>query len=88
MATGGLEPDLTVVLDLPPEVARQRRRGPADRVESRDADYHARVRQGFLTEARRRPDRICVVDAGQDEAAVHQRIVQEVSRVVAARART
>jgi dTMP kinase len=87
LSTGGLEPDLTVVLDLAPEAARQRRRGPADRVEGRDALYHARVREGFLAEARRRPDRVCVVDAGQAVAAVHARICQEVSRVLAARSR-
>src|SRR5437763_16159310 len=42
-ATGGLEPDLTFVLDLSVDAARARRTGPADRVESRAADYHARV---------------------------------------------
>jgi dTMP kinase len=62
-AAGGLEPDLTLVLDLPPEQAAQRRVRPADRIEKRDIDYHARLRQGFLTEARRRPDRIRIVDA-------------------------
>jgi dTMP kinase len=87
LSTGGLEPDLTVVLDLSPETARQRRRGPADRVESRDAAYHARVREGFLAEARRRPGRVCVVDASADEATVHERICREVSGVVAARPR-
>src|SRR5262249_4950938 len=46
-ATGGLEPDLTVVLDLPPELALARRDRPPDRVESRDAAYQARVREGF-----------------------------------------
>jgi dTMP kinase len=83
-ATGGLVPDLTVVLDLLPDVARDRRTGPADRVESRGADYHARVREGFLAEARRRPDCIRVVDASPPIEVVHERITQEVSRVLAA----
>lgn len=83
-ATGGLEPDLTVVLDLPVEAARARRQGPADRVESRGPGYHARVREGFLTEARRRPNCIRLVDAGQPIATVHEQICQEVSRVMAA----
>jgi dTMP kinase len=82
LATGGLEPDLTIVLDLPSEAALARRRGPADSVESRDAAYHARVRSGFLAEAKRRPERIVVVDAGQSIAAVHERICQEVVRVM------
>ena len=61
--------------------------GPADRVESRDSPYHARVREGFLAEARRRPDRIVVVDASRPIEQVQQRICQEVERVVAARPR-
>lgn len=84
LATAGLEPDLTFVLDLPVEVAQARRSGPADRVESRTVDYHHRVREGFLTEARRRPERLRVLDAGQSLATVHEQICQEVSRVMAA----
>jgi dTMP kinase len=63
ITTGGLEPDLTIVLDLPVELANQRRGRTADRLERRDPAYQKRVRQGFLTEARRRPERIAVVDA-------------------------
>jgi dTMP kinase len=84
VATGGLEPDLTVVLDLPVELAHARRQGPADRLESRDFAYHVRVREGFLTEARRRPERVRVVDARASVEVVHEQICQEVARVVAA----
>ena len=82
--TGGLEPDLTLVLDLPLEVARARRQGPADRLESRGPEYDARVREGFRTEAQRRPDRIRLIDAGRPVEVVHELIRQEVSRVMAA----
>jgi dTMP kinase len=74
LATQGMEPDLTVVLDLPPESALARRKGAADRVENREAAYHARVREGFLAEARRRPERIRVVDAAQPVEVVHEAI--------------
>jgi dTMP kinase len=84
LATGGLEPDLTLVLDLPPAAARARRTGPADRMESRDAAYHARVRDGFLAEAQRRPERIRVIDASPPIAVVHERICREVEHVLAA----
>src|SRR5205809_1756215 len=87
VATGGLEPDLTLVLDLPVDAASARRTAPADRVESRETPYHTRVRQGFLTEARRRPERIVVVDASRPIEIVHESICQEVERVVAARPR-
>ena len=83
LSTDGLEPDLTLVLDLPPEVARRRRGRPADRMESRADDFYERVRTGFLTEARRRPDRIVVVDAARPIKEVHEHICQEVARVMA-----
>lgn len=77
-AAGGLEPDLTVVLDVPPEVALARRDRPPDRVESRGADYHARVRRGFLAEADRRRDRVRVVDATPPVDVVQEAIRREV----------
>ncbi len=86
LATGGLEPDLTLVLDLPPENAQARRGRPADRMESRDRAYHERVRQGFLLEAGRRPDRLRVVNASPPLDVVQETIRQEVERVLAARA--
>lgn len=87
-STGGLEPDLTLVLDMPVERALARRHGPTDRVESRARDYHERVRAGFLAEARRRPERIRVIDAAATIDQVHAHIHQEVARVLAARTRT
>jgi dTMP kinase len=81
-AAGGLEPDLTIVLDLPPEQATMRRGRPADRIEDRDANYHARLRHGFLTEARRSPQRIRVVDAAPPIEDVEEAIRREVSSVL------
>jgi dTMP kinase len=82
LATGGLEPDRTFVLDLPIEQAGSRRAGPADRVESRDTAFHARVQAGFRAEAGRRPDRILLLDATQPTAQVHARVCQEVERLL------
>ncbi len=82
-ATGGLLPDLTLVLDLTPEQAQARRTEPPDRVESRDSAYQARVRAGFLAEARLHPERMRIVDAGQPVAVVHEHICREVARVMA-----
>jgi dTMP kinase len=84
LATGGLEPALTIVLDLPVETARARRQRAADRVERRDAAYHQRVRNGFLTEAQRRPEKFRVVDATAPLDIVQQHIRQEVAHVLAA----
>ena len=65
VATGGLLPDLTIVLDLPAEVAARRIGRVPDRMEMQGLEFHARVREGFLTEARRQPGRIAVVDASR-----------------------
>jgi dTMP kinase len=78
LATEGLEPDLTFVLDLPIEQALARRQGPSDRMESRAADFHARVRAGFRVEAQRHPDRIILVDASQPVDKIHERICRDV----------
>src|SRR5262245_28717472 len=51
VVTGGLEPDLTLVFDLPPEVAVARRNREADRMEDRGEEFYARVRTGFKYEA-------------------------------------
>jgi dTMP kinase len=82
LATGGLTPDLTLILDLPVETARARRNRPDDNMESRGGGFHERVRQGFLDEASRQPDCMRVLDARASADEVHARIVQEVSRVL------
>lgn len=66
-ATGGLRPDLTIVLDVDEAVRRQRveRQGHADRIEREPEHLHERVRQAFLACAAAAPDRYLVVDAGQ-----------------------
>jgi dTMP kinase len=65
VATGGLTPDLTFVLDMPPAAAVARIRRPLDRMEQQGAEFHARVREGFLAEAARNPSDIVVVDASR-----------------------
>ena len=82
LSTGGLEPDLTIVLDLPLDAALGRRNRAPDRMESRAREYQQRVREGFLSEARRRPDRIAVVDASPPVEVVQERIREEVWRVL------
>jgi dTMP kinase len=62
-ATGGLRPDLTVLLDLPPTAGLVRRAPSADRLEAEPAEFHERVREGFLAQARREPGRYLVLDA-------------------------
>ena len=72
VATDGLAPDLTLLLDLPVEVGLARK-GPGDvtRFEAEfDLDFHRRVRAGFLAIARAEPERVVVVDATATRDAV------------------
>ncbi|MEU5595534.1 dTMP kinase [Streptomyces sp. NPDC020298] len=69
-ATNGLVPHLTVLLDVSPETARERFTEAPDRLESEPAEFHARVRAGFLALAASDPGRYLVVDAGQEPEAV------------------
>ena len=64
-ATGGLAPDLTFLFDLDPDEGLRRRSdaGPGNRLDREPAEFHRRVRAGFLELARREPDRIVVLDA-------------------------
>jgi dTMP kinase len=84
-ATQGLQPDLTVLLDLPPEVglARARGRAAADRMESESLEFHQRVRQTFRALAEAEPDRYLIVDAGRSPeeiaAAVRVRVADLLS---------
>ncbi|WP_431771892.1 dTMP kinase [Streptomyces cucumeris] len=69
-ATDGLVPHLTVLLDVSPETARERFTEAPDRLESEPAEFHQRVRSGFLALAAADPARYLVVDAGQLPEAV------------------
>ena len=82
-ATGGLMPDLVFVLDLPPETAAGRIDRARDRMESQGADYDERLRQGFLAEAARDPQRVKVIDAARSIDAVQADIRAAVERVLA-----
>jgi dTMP kinase len=83
VATGGLEPDLTLVLDLPLDVAFSRRGRDADRMEERDREYHEAVKRGFTFEAGRRPGPFQIIDATPDEAAVQRAVRHHVARLLA-----
>jgi len=78
LATGGLHPDLTVVLDLDPAVglnrngAHERR----DQIERRTLEFHQRVRRGFLWWAERHPETCLVLDALQPPEVLHEQVLQ------------
>jgi dTMP kinase len=67
-------PDMVFLLDLDVTTAAQRRGSSADRMEQRGVEYLQRVREGFLSEAKRFPDQIAIIDAGASEEAVQRQI--------------
>jgi dTMP kinase len=81
-ATGGMVPDLTILLDMPPEAGLGRRTASADRLEAEPAEFHRRVRAGFLTLARADPSRYLVIDATQEPEAVSQEIKDRIREVL------
>ncbi|MGB7440641.1 MAG: dTMP kinase [Coleofasciculaceae cyanobacterium] len=79
IATGGLDSDLTLWLDVEVETGlkRMQKRGSADRIEQADLAFHQRVQQGFRSLHQQNPDRIAQVDADRSEAEV-QASIQEI----------
>ncbi len=85
-AVGGLLPDLTVVLDVTPEVGRRRRGDVHDRLESEGDRFHAAVRQGFLDLAAREPGRYVVIDASLPAETIHAQVLVRIGAVLGDRA--
>jgi dTMP kinase len=81
-ATGGLTPQLTILLDLPPLTGLGRRLSSADRLESEPVEFHQRVRNGFLALANAEQDRYLVLDASRPEAEVSRDIQQRVRELL------
>lgn len=74
-AVGGLSPELTILLDVDPEIGATRVGAEKDRLESAGVAFHRRVRQTFLELAAAEPDRFVIVDASRtvDEIAADVR---------------
>ena len=85
VATGGIKPELTFILDLPVEIAWSRLNRERDRMEQRGLDFLARVRQGFLSEAARQPNRMLVIDASRPIEAIQSEIQRAAEKFVASR---
>jgi dTMP kinase len=81
-ATGGLVPDLTILLDLPPAAGLGRRARSADRLEAEPAEFHQRVRAGFLALADAEPERYLVLDATRPAAELSREIREQVREML------
>lgn len=84
MATRHLNPDLIVLLDIPPEQGLARKQSLKDRFELEDLSFHRRVRDGYLKMAAAEPDRWLVIDASLPRSKVAGIIWDRVSQLLPA----
>lgn len=86
-ATGDVCPNMTFLLDVPPEVNRQRvlqrTFSGLDRMEGEELSFYERVREGYLRLAEAHPERIVVVDACRDKKVIADFIWEKVQRILA-----
>ncbi len=82
LATAGLKPDLTFLLDIPVQIGLTRSKArlkkensTEDRFEKETLAFHERVRKGYLDLAKKEPDRFRILDATQDAETIHQQIL-------------
>lgn len=85
LVAGDLQPDLTLIIDVPVELGLERaaeRAGPGTegRYEAMGTDFHTKVREGFLEIARQAPERCAVIDGSRAPEAVHRAICAQVGR--------
>jgi dTMP kinase len=81
-ANNGLQPDLTLLLDMPAEASTTRIKDPADRMERRGIEYLESVRQAFLRELGHSGPSTAVIDADQSPEAVWQDVKQSVDELL------
>ena len=81
-ATDGREPDLTVLLDMDPAEGLSRRTRSADRLEAEPLDFHRRVRAGFLTLARSKPEHYLTIDATAPLGVITEQIKDRIREVL------
>ena len=87
-AADGVVPDLTILLDLPPERGFERTgtrvetQGEFDRFEEEKLDFHRRVRTAFLALAEREPQRVKVVSADRDKAEIGRDVLRLVDELI------
>lgn len=82
VATGGLQSDLTIWLDIDVEVGfeRMKQRGKRDRIEQASLDFHRRVQQGFAKLAEENLDRIVRIDGSGSELTVAEQVKAALSQ--------
>lgn len=82
LATGGKQPDLTLVFDVDIETSMKRVGNQKDRMESSGIEFFNRVRNGYLELAKQEPDRIKVVDSTKSIEDVHKQVLDIINKYI------
>lgn len=85
IATGGLMPAITILLDCPEDMGLKRardRNAGVDRLEREKLDFHKRVRDGYLAIAKREPERVIVIDGTQDVETIHKQVLLAIKKIL------
>ncbi|MBN1816077.1 MAG: dTMP kinase [Sedimentisphaerales bacterium] len=72
-------PDITIVLDIDRETAMKRMNRQLDRMEQKSAEYHEKVRQGFIRLAEIFPENSVLLDANQSVEEIHKQVIEAIS---------
>ena len=82
IATGGLRPNLTILLDVPPQIGLQRTRGKNHRMENEGLLFHDKVRQGYHAISSEEPDRFFILDGTKNIDYIQSAIWERVSKAL------
>ena len=82
LATGGKQPDLTLVFDVDIETSMKRVGSHKDRMESSGIEFFNRVRNGYLELAKQEPDRIKVIDSTKSIEDVHKQVLDIINKYI------
>lgn len=82
LATQGLEPDIYILLDVPPELGLKRKRGSVNRIDDRELAFHQRVRDGYLEIAAKNAERWLVFDGSLEPHQLAFRIWEKIGPIL------
>lgn len=84
ISTGGIRPDITILIDVDVNVGlmRNRKANKVDRIELEEIQFHRRVRDGYLEIARQEPDRIKIIDGSKEIEEIHREVIAEMESIL------
>ncbi|MDD2252033.1 MAG: dTMP kinase [Dehalococcoidales bacterium] len=78
IALQGCQPDVSILLDVPIEIAATRRKKTSDRFEAEDISFHRKIRSGYLELAENEPERWLVIDGTLDKGLITEIVTEQV----------